>query len=305
MNIKLTALLMLLFFGTVRTIGQSDNVAIAVAVPVDCTLDAGTMSILKNKLMRIANADGVATTECGAIAVIPDIDVLNKEQIDGGMRKITSVEVGLTLTVRNIMTNSVFGTFQMNCNGEGYSEAEAMRSAINKIDATSAQFQGFLSASRKKITEYYSANTNALITKAKTLATQQSYDEALALLATYPESLSGYPSVASAMADIFKQCQTQYCSQILMAAQAAYSRHDYAESADMLAMIDATSSCASQATSLLASVNKALNKQYADQLAIEKEKLRSKERVKTAQINAVKEIATAYFKRQNNYLFFW
>jgi hypothetical protein len=38
---------------------------------------------------------------------------------------------------------------------------------------------------------------------------------------------------------------------------------------------------------------------------LEKEKIRSDERIKSAQIKAIKDIATAYFKRQTEYIFFW
>ena len=48
-----------------------------------------------------------------------------------------------------------------------------------------------------------------------------------------------------------------------------------------------------------------MDKQYSDIIAIEKEKIRSDERIKSAQIEAIKDIATAYFKRQAEYIFFW
>lgn len=104
---------------------------------------------------------------------------------------------------------------------------------------------------------------------------------------------------------IFKKCQTQYCSQILLLAQAAYSKHDYTEAAELVSMIDAQSSCATQAKALLNSIKKEMDKQYNDIISMEKEKIRSDERIKSAQIKAIKEIATAYFERQTEYIFFW
>ena len=206
-----------------------------------------------------------------------------------------SVELGITVTVRNMITNTVFNTMQIASKGEGYSDNEAKRSAINKIDALNTDYSRFVEATKMKISDYYRNNTVSLITKANTLA----------LLSTYPESLPGYTKVSNAMVSIFKKCQTQYCSQILLSAQAAYSKHDYTEAAELVSMIDAQSSCAAQAKALLNSIKKGMDKQYNDIIAMEKEKIRSDERIKSAQIKAIKDIATAYFKRQTEYIFFW
>ena len=107
------------------------------------------------------------------------------------------------------------------------------------------------------------------------------------------------------MTSIFKKCQAQYCTQILLSAQAAYSKHDYAEAAELVSMIDGQSSCVEQAKALLNSIKKGMDKQYNDIIAMEKEKIRSDECIKSAQIKAIKDIATAYFKRQTEYVFFW
>lgn len=284
---------------------QTDNVYISVAMHSDCTLDSNTKSILKNKLLQILSAKGVAGTECGAVIMVPEINVINSNSINGGMRQIKSIELGITVTVRHLITNTIFNTIQIESKGEGYSDIEAKRSAINKIDVRNADYSKFVEAIKTKISDYYRDNTTALITKANTLASQQMFDEALALLSTYPESLSGYAQVSDAMTSIFKKCQTQYCSQILLSAQAAYSRQAYVEAAELVSMIDAQSSCAAQAKSLLNLIKSDMDKLHDEAVAMEKEKIRSEERIKTAQITAIKDITTAYFKRQTEYVFFW
>lgn len=284
---------------------QTGDVYISVAMTNDCTLDSNTKSILKNKLLQILSSQGVAGTECGAIIMVPETNVSNSNTIHGGMRQIYSVELAITLTVRNMMTNTVFATIQVSSKGEGYSDSDAKRSAINKINASAAEYARFIASAKQKITDYYNANTASLIAKANTLATQQRYDEALALLSSYPESLAGYADVSKAMSAIFKQCQTQYCSQILLSAQAAYAKQDYAAAAELASMIDAQSNCAAQAKDLLADIKRATDKQYSDMLEMEKEEIRSKERIKSAQMEAIKDIATAYFEQQTEYVFFW
>lgn len=297
--------LLLLLSSSCLIHAQTDNVYISVAMQNNCTLDSNTKSILKNKLLQILSAKGVAGTECGAVIMVPEISVINSNSINGGMRQIMSVELGITVTVRNMITNTVFNTMQIASKGEGYSDIEARRSAINKIDVQNADYLRFIETTKVRIYNYYKENTTALITKANTLASQQMFDEALALLSTYPESLSGYAQISDAMTSIFKKCQTQYCSQILLSAQAAYSKQAYVEAAELASMIDAQSSCAAQAKSLLNLIKSDMDKLHNEAVAMEKEKIRSEERIKTAQITAIKDIATAYFKRQTEYVFFW
>lgn len=284
---------------------KTDNVYISVAMPSDCTLDSNTKSILKNKFLQAISTKGVAGSECGAIIIVPEVNTINSNSISGGMRQILSVELGITVTIRNMITNTIFNAIQITSKGEGYSENEAKRSAINRVDVLNTKFSRFVETATLKISDYYRNNTEILISKANTLASQQLFDEALGLLSTYPESLPGYTKISNAMTSIFKRCQTQYCSQILLSAQAAYSKRNYIEAVELVSMIDAQSNCAEQAKTLLHSIKKSMDKQYNDIISIEKEKIRSDERIKSAQIKAIKDIATAYFKRQTEYVFFW
>lgn len=274
-------------------------------MPNDCILDINTKTILKNKILQILSKEGVAGTEFGAVVMVPEVCIINSNSIYGGMRQIFSVELGITVTVRNMITNTVFNTIQIFSNGEGYSDVEAKRSAINKIDVLDNRYSEFVKVTKSKIHDYYKNNTDALIAKANTLASQQMFDEALALLSTYPESLPGYANVSNVLISIFKKCQSQYCNQILLSAQAAYSRRDYDDAADLVSMVDAQSSCATQAKVLLNSIKKDMDKQYHDAVEMEKDKIRSDEQIRTAQINAIKDIAIAYFKRQTEYVFLW
>lgn len=303
---KYYILLVLLMFNLYGLYAQNDNVYISVAMPSNCTLDNNTKSILKNKLIQISSSqDGIASTEYGAIVMVPEVNIINSNVVSGGMRRIVSVELGITVTVRNIITNTVFNTLQIITAGEGYSDVEAKRSAINKINVLSSEYMQFVKMTKSKIIDYYNTNTATIIAKANALASQQLYDEALALLSTYPESLSGYEKISNAMTSIFEKCQTMYCSQILLSAQSEYSRQNYSEAAELVAMIDAQSSCAPQAQALLNSIKKNMDKQYNDMIVMEKEKMQSEERIMTAQIKASRDIATAYFQRQTEYVFIW
>jgi hypothetical protein len=153
--------------------------------------------------------------------------------------------------------------------------------------------------------DYYNRNTSSLIKKANALSAQQQYDEALALLSTYPESLSGYSEVAKTIGEIFSKSQSKYCGEIMQSARAAYATRDFASASEIVSMINPQSSCAAEARQLLAQIKRDTDKEYRDQIATERERMQASERVRTASIRAARDIATAYYKRQTHYVWFW
>lgn len=282
---------------------QAQNINISVAMPSDCNIENDTKSILMNKLRSITSNYGVSGTECSAIVVVPDVEVISTNMIHGGMRKIISVELCVTLTVKNVITKTVFNTLQLNLMGEGYSEFEAYRSAINKMIGKSEVYAKFINVTQKRICDYYAVNTSAILDRANALAGQQRYEEALAFLATYPETLPGYVDVANGITSIFNKCQTHQCSQILLSAQTAYAQQDYILAADLIALIDAKSSCVDDAKKLLHSIKNDMDKQYDDSIELERETIRSNERIEMAKSTAIADIISAYLQQQTDYIF--
>lgn len=278
-------------------------VGISVAMPQNCMLENNTMTMLKSKLLGLATADGMSATDCGAIAMVPEVTVSDEQIIESGMRNTTSVRLHISISVLNIFNGTVFSTIQADCKGEGYSGSEARRNAIRNMDLKTceAEFRNV----KSKIVAYYNANTPAIITKANTLAAQQEYEEALAVLSSYPESLPGYPQVSAAMVSIFKLAQTRHCSQLLQEARSAFANRDYATAASLLAMIDATSSCAQEAKTLQNAIKRDADIMYANEIKAESEQRKANERVAQATIKAARDVAVAYFKRQTRYVFFW
>lgn len=303
MRRQLTTLLFATFTAIACAQQSAEQIYISVAMPAQCPIDGNTKTILKNKLLAIATANDVAATECGALAMVPELSTADESLVEGGMRNIHTVELQLTIKVSNIITGTVFHSMHITCKGSGYSKSEAQRSAINSIKT--AEHAASFSEGKRRIISYYRENTPAIISKAKTLAQQQQYDEALALLASYPESLSGYAQVSAAISSIFHKAQTRYCQQLLQSARSAYAQRDFQTAAETLSLIDATSDCASEAKKLQSSIKRDEDAVYRNEVASERESRMAKERIATATINAARDVAVAYCKRQTKYLFFW
>lgn len=295
----------ILFVLAISLTSTAENVYISIAMPSQTILDDNSKTILKNKIVTMATAEGISATEYSAIAMIPEISILSNERVEGGMRNIIALELSVQITIRNIITNNIFNSIQLSVKGNGYSVNEAQRAAIASINANSPEYTAFIREAKNRIIDYYKNNTSSLISKAKTFAAQQQYDEAIALLATYPEFLSDYTKVSSTIKEIFKQGKTHYCSQLLQSARASYANRDFEGAAEIISDIDADSSCAQEAKSLLLSIKKNQDAVYNNEINQQKEQIRSKERIATATINAARDVAKAYFKRQTTYIYLW
>ena len=295
----------ILFMLALSLTSTAENVYISIAIPSHNILDSNSKTILKNKIISMVTAEGISATEYSAIAMIPEISILSNERIEGGMQNLITLELSIQITIRNIITNNIFNSIQLSLKGNGYTVNEAQRAAITSINASSPEYATFLKETKDRIINYYKNNTSLLISKAKVFAAQQQYDEAIALLATYPEFLSDYIKVSATIKDIFKQGQTHYCSQLLQSARAAYANRDFEVASEIVSYIDASSSCAREAKDLLLSIKKNQDAVYNNEITLQKEYLKSKERIATATINAARDVAKAYFKRQTTYVYLW
>ena len=90
-----------------------------------------------------------------------------------------------------------------------------------------------------------------------------------------------------------------------MTARSAYAQRDMTTASELLSLIDATSDCAIDARKLQQAIKRDADNVYNNEIALERESRQAKERIATASINAARDVAVAYCKRQTKYVFFW
>jgi len=122
-----------IFYSMLAFCQQHGDAYISVAMLPNSILDNNTKLILKNKLISIVCAEGIASTECCAIAMVPEVTVLEENLVEGGMRNIYTQQLSISVVVRDLITNTMFNSVTITCRGEGYSKVECMRNAIRKI----------------------------------------------------------------------------------------------------------------------------------------------------------------------------
>lgn len=283
---------------------QNEVIDMAVAVPQQqMTSDKGVLQVLRNKLSAALPASGCSQSDYGSIIISPSTTVSGKQLVEGGMKTITVYDVTLTVSLSNIITGTGFNTMSMNLRGEGYSEAEAVISAVNKLSNDDVRLVKFLSESRKKIIDYYKNNRKNILIQAQTLANMQQYDKAIALLASYPANISGYDEVAEAMTNIYNMYMIGICSQLIQSANGAFAVGKYDEAIDILNCIDMQSPCAEEVVALTEKVRREVDAEKQQTIDLYLQEMQTAADMEKRRLRTIENIAVAYYQRQRDYYF--
>lgn len=302
---KRTLLLMSILICGFFTV-SAQGIEIAFALPSgNDLLSNNTAKILRSKFLPAMTENGVETAEVSTIAIKPEISFVNRQIVEGGMRNIHTSDIQFNFICTNLVTSTTFASCVLTVRGEGFSDDDAIKNALSKVSAEDKRLSTFIHTAKDKIIDYYQRNLNSVISRAHTFANIQQYGEGLALLFSCPATISGYAKVNNEITTIYRQYQTQECSNIIQKARVEYANGNYDAAAEYLQQIDMTSSCATEAKHLCMQIKqtKDAEAQRAIEL-IERQSQRQTELEKT-RIKAARDVAVAYCKRRTDVYFVW
>lgn len=282
------------------TYAQHDNdITIGIVVPEQQKeMDANAFRLLATRLTAVMGANGVSSETNGTFIMYPVVNILDQKLVEGGLRNITMVEVELSLFVKQVVTHTLFGSCSKILKGNGRNLSDAIRNAFSGINMRDNVYSQFLTQTKEKIANYYLENKAKLLSQAHQLAASQQYEQALALLTTFPQNLKGANEVQATAIEIYKKYQNQVCAQMILKAEAAISLQNYEEAASILASIDTESVCHSDALNLIKKIEDTIKADQKAEQELEEKLLNKKISLEKKRIDAIKEIATAYLSNQ-------
>lgn len=290
------ALLIVACLAAGGTMAQGVNLGVVVPEQTTNEVNTNVWKSLGTRLERMIAANDGTALNSGNIVLFPVLNFISDDLIEGGMRNVNSVEMELTVKCVSMNSNTTFGSTTWTLTGKGYGKSQAVQEAFNKLRVNDPQFTTFYKSVRPKVEQYYAKNRSSLVAKAKSLAAQDQYEEALALLYDYPQGASGYNEVQTTCSSIYKQYLKANCSKVIQQARAKFAVQEYEEAAAILSDVDATSGCASEAKTLSDQIRAQINSQQKAERQQELEKARISANVEKARVKAVSNIVTAYYK---------
>jgi predicted amino acid racemase len=301
---KIYFILIVLAFNVI-TFAQSTQdvgkIALSVVMPENIEgLDISHLSKLESKISQIVTMSGLAGSGINNNFVIyPKFLIYESNIVEGGMQNITVITAELNLFIKQVDNNILFSSINKQLKGNGSSKALAITNAISKISTNDPEFNSFIEKAKTKIIEYYNVRCGDIIKKSESYVKMQKYDQALGLLMTVPEEVSScYNQIQEKAIEAYKAYKTQECSELIQKAKTSLAGNDYKGTLTVLSEIDPSTSCFKEAQNIAKSVQSKIQAEEKKQWDFKMKKYNDAVMLKKLRIEAIKEIAVAYYKNQ-------
>lgn len=271
--------------------------------------------ILKSKIEKILTSSGVGSYG-GEIVMYPVVTVIDEKLVEGGIKNFYKVEIDLTLNVVNPSTKTLFLSDTWSLAGSAARvKSEAVKNAFSKLNLNDPKFKEFIDKAKIQIIDYYDSHKDAILTNASKLASTGQYEEALAILAGFPQNASGYAESQNLSKQIYVKYIDSNAAKILNEARGALATKNYEQAVNLAAQINPESSHYKEAVAIMNQVRSAIKSdEDAENKRIEADKKRAIQALEIAadveknRTNAIASVARAYYGRKvvnYNYVRIW
>jgi len=266
---------------------------------------------LQIKVDQIIARNGAGSTSALSMlfVIYPEIIITRSDVIESGLKPLYVVRGELSLFAVNKADLSNYGSVVLSIEGNGNNEQDAIRAMLNKVQPTNPVFTRFIRNAQAKVVEYFTAQTPAILAKAKSLADRHQYDDALVLLSMIPECMDNYPMIAEQMSQIYLNLQDKVATTAIQEAKSKIALRDYPLALDVLLHVDPTSKYSKEAFDLIEQVKQVIDtreeqaiadrwKMYEDKRDAAQRAQNSDTELKKLHIEAAKGVANAYAKAE-------
>ena len=281
---------------------QTDNgvgkIALSIIMPDNVEgLSISNLSKLETKITQILTAKGLAATGYNNNFVIyPKFAIYETSIVESGMQDITISNCELSLFIKQVDNNVIFATISKPLKGNGKDKQISITNAISKININDIEFQSFIDNGKAKIIAYYESKCGDIITKSESLVKMQDYEQALGLLMSVPEEVSCYSKVQEKSIEAYKAYQSQKCIEQLQQAKTLLASNRYNEALNTLSYIDPSTPCFKESQTLMNDAASKVDAEEKKQWDFKMKKNNDNVALEKERINAVKDIAVAYYK---------
>lgn len=313
----IAAILLLITFPT-----TSQTLCVGVVNPTanaQGIIDDASAKTLVTKLQTVLAKNGVAG-DGSDFVLVPTIVIDEDELVESGMYNLYKITGSVNLLLKQLSTEKSFGSAIIPIRGTGRrTKGAAIKAALGGINVNDPKLKSFLGEARDKVVDYYLTNSASIIGKARNATQQGNYEEAFALLSSFPEGLPIEDQINDEINSTFKAYLDVNCQSAIIQAKAAMAQKNYDQANYILTNIDPRSSCYSDANSMVQEINDNLRaaeaQARADQLRHEQQqrsdmlrreawahsdKVRRESNavaLRKASINAARDVAKAYYQR--------
>ncbi len=281
------------------------KISLSVVMPENVDgLDVSQLSKLETKIIQIVTNSGIgASGNNNSFVIYPKFAIYENNVVEGGMQNIIVVKSELSLFIKQVENNVLFSSISKLISGSGSSKLAAMTNAISKIDINDTDFKTFVETGKGKIIKYYESKCSDIITKSESLVKKQDFEQALGLLMSVPEEVACYNKVQDKSIEVYKAYQNQKCNTLIHDVNISVTNNDYSKALETLNLIDPSSACFKDAQAIMKKIEGKIDAEQKRQLALQMKVYNDQVALEKLRINAVKDIAVAYYKNRPSVLY--
>lgn len=193
-------LLIVLFLGCpfLTLTAQDDfleqGIALSVIVPDRYTegLNTAQRKKIQTKVTRMVSNYGMSGLDyLSQYLVYPKFEIFDHREVETQLRNVHTIEAELTLVVMEARTQKVYGTYNMELEGEDFSRSKAINKAIGRAKTKNEDIEAFMTKVRTKILADFQNNCSRLYRDAKAMIAGKKFEEAMNLISFAPVGISG------------------------------------------------------------------------------------------------------------------
>ena len=259
-------------------------------LPDNIAIPAEAKNLLLTKLNQITSNNGMGGSQANPRFVITVNVNLGTKDIIAGPPQMIAQNIDITFFVGDAVTNTIFSNTTLSLKGVGTNENKAFIDALKTINPKNKEVLAFLEEGKTKIINYYSTNCDFIIKDAQTLVKQEKYDEAIYQLSLVPDVCKDcYFKCLDTLTQIYQQkidadCKVKF-NEAKVTWTAAQTPNGAEKAGDILSAINPMANCQKDVTAFIKVIDAKLKadekarwqfkmKQYADKIAMQKEKVR-------------------------------
>ena len=165
---------------------------------------AAAKTQMENKLNRLLTQNGIASMDyLGQFFITVHQVPLTKDVLAGPPMQIATT-MEFTFYIADYYNQIVFSTASVNAKGVGVTEPKCYMDAIKHINLNSKELQNFVQQGRAKIIDYYNQQADNMIMKARSLAKQKDFEQALFLMQSIPSECDKYEQAIAVGDEIYQ-----------------------------------------------------------------------------------------------------
>jgi hypothetical protein len=298
--------LILFFFSSFHSFSQSVNplefkIPLKIILPENLDyLNPRQLSALNSKITNLVTQTGLSGGEYAnsSFVIFPKILIGSMEMAETGMTNVYKTSVEVSLYVKDVENDIIYASTTVTLNGSGLSKDLAIGSAIQSFPLQNNNLDLFFKTSKSKILNYYNLNCSKILDKAQSYASQQDYELAIATIYNIPEQVDCYTGALKKIDAFYRAHQNKVCNTKLQRAKTLAGARDFRAALDELSSLDPLTNCKAESEKIIAKCFSNITQEQIQAYKMSMMIYQNESDLEKRRIDAVKDIAVAYFKSQ-------